>query len=39
MFKGIVLGVGISGYVTAFHLRRKLSKEHEFVVVSLKSNY
>jgi sulfide:quinone oxidoreductase len=39
MSKIIILGTGISGYVTAPHLRRKLSKEHEFVVVSLKSNY
>ncbi|MCF8274637.1 MAG: FAD-dependent oxidoreductase [Flavobacteriaceae bacterium] len=39
MSKIVVLGAGISGHVAASHLRRKLSKEHEVVVVSPNSNY
>lgn len=35
----VVLGAGISGHVAASHLRRKLSKKHEVVVVSPNSNY
>ncbi|GER59365.1 NAD(P)/FAD-dependent oxidoreductase [Patiriisocius marinus] len=39
MAKIVILGAGISGHVSAAHLRRKLSKEHEVVVVSPNSNY
>ena len=39
MSKILILGAGISGHVAASHLRRKLSKEHEVVVVSPNSNY
>ncbi|PQJ30911.1 sulfide:quinone reductase [Nonlabens arenilitoris] len=39
MSKIVILGAGISGHVAASHLRRKLSKEHEVVVVSPNSNY
>ncbi|MFD2550725.1 NAD(P)/FAD-dependent oxidoreductase [Bizionia sediminis] len=39
MAKIVVLGAGISGHVAASHLRRKLSKKHEIVVVSPNSNY
>lgn len=39
MSKVVVLGAGISGHVAASHLRRKLSKSHEVVVVSPNSNY
>ncbi|MGJ8746019.1 NAD(P)/FAD-dependent oxidoreductase [Polaribacter sp.] len=39
MSKIVILGAGISGHVAAAHLRRKLSKEHEVVVVSPNSNY
>jgi len=39
MSKIVVLGAGISGHVAATHLRRKLSKEHEVIVVSPNSNY
>ena len=39
MAKIVVLGAGISGHVAASHLRRKLSKSHEVVVVSPNSNY
>ncbi|WP_338358985.1 FAD/NAD(P)-binding oxidoreductase, partial [Yeosuana marina] len=39
MSKIVVLGAGISGHVAASHLRRKLTKEHEVVVVSPNSNY
>ncbi len=39
MSKIVVLGAGISGHVAAAHLRRKLSKEHEVVVVSPNGNY
>lgn len=39
MSKIVVLGAGISGHVAASHLRRKLGKEHQVVVVSPNSNY
>ncbi|TYQ00065.1 sulfide-quinone oxidoreductase [Tenacibaculum adriaticum] len=39
MSKIVVLGAGISGHVAAAHLRRKLPKEHEVIVVSPNSNY
>lgn len=39
MSKIVVLGAGIAGHVAATHLRRKLSKSHEVVVVSPNSNY
>lgn len=39
MAKIVILGAGISGHVAASHLRRKLSKEHEVLVVSPNSNY
>ncbi|KAA5824497.1 NAD(P)/FAD-dependent oxidoreductase [Algibacter amylolyticus] len=39
MSKIVILGAGIAGHVAATHLRRKLSKKHEVVVVSPNSNY
>ena len=39
MSKIVILGAGISGHVAASHLRRKLSKDHEVIVVSPNSNY
>lgn len=39
MSKIVILGAGISGHVAASHLRRKLGKEHEVLVVSPNSNY
>ncbi|REG82790.1 NAD(P)/FAD-dependent oxidoreductase [Algoriphagus antarcticus] len=39
MTKIVVLGAGISGHTAASHLRRKLSKKHEVLVVSPNSNY
>tara|TARA_R110002072_G_scaffold59514_3_gene151738 strand:- start:187076 stop:188533 length:1458 start_codon:yes stop_codon:yes gene_type:complete len=39
MAKIVILGAGIAGHVAASHLRRKLSKEHEVIVVSPNSNY
>ena len=39
MAKIVILGAGISGHVAAAHLRRKLNKTHEIVVVSPNSNY
>jgi sulfide:quinone oxidoreductase len=39
MSRIVVLGAGIAGHVAASHLRRKLSKKHEVVVVSPNSNY
>jgi sulfide:quinone oxidoreductase len=39
MSKVVVLGAGIAGHTAAAHLRRKLSKEHEVVVVSPNRNY
>jgi sulfide:quinone oxidoreductase len=39
MAKIVILGAGIAGHVAAAHLRRKLSKEHEVLVVSPNRNY
>ncbi len=39
MSKIVVLGAGIAGHVAAAHLRRKLSKVHEVIVISPNSNY
>ena len=39
MAKIVILGAGISGHTAAAHLRRKLSKEHEVIVVSPNRNY
>ena len=39
MSKIVILGAGISGHVAAAHLRRKLPKEHEVLVISPNSNY
>lgn len=39
MAKIVVLGAGIAGHTAATHLRRKLGKEHEVLVVSPNSNY
>ncbi len=39
MAKIVILGAGIAGHVAATHLRRKLSKKHEVVVVSPNGNY
>jgi sulfide:quinone oxidoreductase len=39
MTKIVILGAGIAGHVAAAHLRRKLSKEHEVLVVSPNRNY
>lgn len=39
MSKIVILGAGIAGHVAASHLRRKLSKEQEVLVVSPNSNY
>ena len=39
MSKIVILGAGIAGHTAATHLRRKLSKEHEVVVVSPNRNY
>ncbi|AJR04430.1 NAD(P)/FAD-dependent oxidoreductase [Siansivirga zeaxanthinifaciens] len=39
MSKIVILGAGISGHVAASHLRRKLAKNHEVVVISPNSNY
>lgn len=39
MAKIVILGAGIAGHTAAAHLRRKLSKEHEVLVVSPNSNY
>ena len=39
MAKIVILGAGISGHVAAAHLRRKLAKKHEVVVVSPNGNY
>jgi len=39
MAKIVILGAGIAGHVAASHLRRKLPKKHEVVVVSPNSNY
>lgn len=39
MAKVLILGAGISGHTAAMTARRKLSKEHEVIVVSPNSNY
>lgn len=39
MSKIVVLGAGIAGHTAAAHLRRKLGKEHQVVIVSPNSNY
>ena len=39
MSKIVILGAGIAGHTAAAHLRRKLSKEHEVLVVSPNWNY
>lgn len=39
MSKVVILGAGIAGHTAASHLRRKLSKEHEVLVVSPNRNY
>ena len=39
MSKIVILGAGIAGHTAASHLRRKLGKEHQIVVVSPNSNY
>ncbi len=39
MAKILILGAGIAGHTAASHLRRKLSKEHEVLVVSPNRNY
>ncbi|MCB9188373.1 MAG: FAD-dependent oxidoreductase [Flavobacteriales bacterium] len=39
MAKVVILGAGIAGHVAAAHLKRKLGKEHEVLVVSPNSNY
>ena len=39
MAKTLILGAGIAGHTAASHLRRKLSSEHEVLVVSPNRNY
>ncbi len=39
MARIVILGAGISGHTAALHLRRKLGKEHEVVVVSPNSKW
>lgn len=39
MAKVVILGAGIAGHTAAAHLRRKLDKTHEVLVVSPNSNY
>ena len=39
MSKIVILGAGIAGHTAASHLRRKLSGEHEILVVSPNRNY
>lgn len=39
MSKIVILGAGIAGHTAASHLRRKLSKKHEVLVVSPNRNY
>lgn len=39
MAKILILGAGIAGHTAASHLRRKLSKEHDVLVVSPNRNY
>jgi sulfide:quinone oxidoreductase len=39
MSKILILGAGIAGHTAASHLRRKLSKEHEVLVISPNRNF
>lgn len=39
MARVVILGAGISGHTAALHLRRKLSKEHQIVVVTPNSKW
>ena len=39
MAKIVILGAGIAGHTAATHLRRKLSREHEVIVISPNRNY
>lgn len=39
MAKILILGAGIAGHTAAAHLRRKLSKEHEVLVISPNRSY
>ena len=39
MARVVVLGAGISGHTAALHLRRKLKKEHEVIVVTPNSKW
>ncbi|AWM12931.1 sulfide:quinone reductase [Flavobacterium sediminis] len=39
MSKIVILGAGIAGHTAAAHLRRKLGKQHEVLVVSPNRNY
>jgi sulfide:quinone oxidoreductase len=39
MAKIVILGAGIAGHAAATHLKRKLSNEHEILVVSPNRNY
>lgn len=39
MARIVILGAGISGHTAALHLRRKLNKEHQVVVVSPNSKW
>lgn len=39
MSKIVILGAGIAGHTAAAHLRRKLSRKHEVIVVSPNRNY
>ena len=39
MSKIVILGAGIAGHTAAAHLRRKLGREHEVLVVSPNRNY
>ena len=39
MSKILILGAGIAGHTAASHLRRKLSRDHEVLVVSPNRNY
>ena len=39
MARIVILGAGVSGHTAALHLRRKLNKEHQVVVVSPNSKW
>lgn len=39
MSKIVILGAGIAGHTAVSHLRRKLDKSHEIMVVSPNRNY